>query len=209
MGYSLPPRPNQLATALQGLAYWMGYRASYFHSYPLAEAALVTEACNLIQSNLNENQVLRPEVLYRRLANMDTKAAGRKRADLSILSAGSPDPYKHEVFDHVQAVIEFKRGSTSEALVNDDLKRLLLFKRSCNRSARAFLVVASEGALPDRFVEDEGVSRLHPHPIPGTKGIYHVRRTVKASPTFAKTNSAHYVCIVEVFTGENEYWPLG
>ena len=57
MGYIMPERPQFLESALRGLAYWMGHRASYFNKYPLPEAALVTEGCNLIQANLGNDQV--------------------------------------------------------------------------------------------------------------------------------------------------------
>lgn len=200
MGYQLPNLPRFMATAFQGLAYWMGYRASYFPSYPLPEAALVSEACGLLQANLGKDLRLCPEVLYRRLAKIEGGNPGRQsRADLVIVSGDSPDPYKNDVSRYVRFAIEVKRGSASESLINDDLRRLLALKRATGNDVRAFLVIASEAHLPERFVVDAGHSRLHPHQIPGTKGAYYVRRTVKAAPSFQRTGSAHYVCMVEVF----------
>lgn len=197
MGYQLPELPRFMERAFQGLAYWMGYRASYFPSYPLPEAALVSEACGLLQANLHPDHRLCPEVLYRRLAKIEGGNPGKQaRADLVVMASDAPDPYDNDVSSHAQFVLEVKRGSAADSLVNDDLRRLLAFKRGARNHPRAFLVLASEARLPERFVVDAGHSRLHPHPIPGTKGVYYVRRTVKAAPSFKRTGSAHYVCMV-------------
>lgn len=198
----MPDRPTFLEDALQGLAFWIGHRRAYYRDYPLAEAALVSEACNLIQAKIDREQILRPEVMYRRLANTSKspELADLCRVDLAILDSKSPNPYKANAWDAVQFVIEVKRASANEALVNKDLKRLLYFKQVCRPEARAFLIIASESDLPERFVDpDQGISRLHPHPIPDSDGVYHVRRTVKAASSFEKKTSAHYVCICEVF----------
>jgi len=202
MGYDMPDRPVFLERALQGLAYWMGYRGAYFHSYPLPEAAIVTEACNLIQSNLGDTQVLRPEVMYRKLVRQASSDINDlTRVDLAVLSKSAPNPYKeNNVSDYVQYVIEVKRGSSTEASIDEDLRRLFEFKNACSHNARALLILASEAKLPERFVEDAGVSKLHRHDIPNSEGCYHVRRTVKAAHSFERKEHANYVCVVEVFT---------
>ena len=202
MGYDMPERPAFLENALQGLAYWMGYRSAYFNSYPLPEAAIVTEACNLIQSNLASGQVLRPEVMYRKLVKQESsKTQDLTRVDLAILSKAAPDPYKeNNVSDYVQFVIEVKRSSSTEASIDEDLRRLYQFKKSCSQDARALLILASEAQLPERFVGEAGVSRLYKHDIPNSEGCYHVRRTVKAAHSFKRKEHANYVCVVEVFT---------
>jgi len=201
MGYRMPARPDFLVRALQGLAFWMGHRHAYFRSYPLSESALVTEACNLINANLKRGQILRPEVLYRRLANVsETDLSELARADLTILDAKAPDPYTNDVSEAVQFVIEVKRGSAADSLIDEDLRRLYRFLQVGRPGVRAFLIVASESKLPDRFVDpDKGVSRLHPHVIPNTDGVYHVRRTVKAATSFEKKENAHFICLCEVF----------
>lgn len=198
----MPDRPEFLERALQGLAFWVGHRRAYYHSYPLTEAALVAEACNLIQANLGTNQILRPEVMYQRLADIsDTDIGNLARADLVILDSQSPDPYKEFVGQAVQFVFEFKRASTSQLLINEDLKRLYNFKKVCMNEARAFLIIAAESELPDRFVDrNRGTSRLNAHKIAETGGVYHVRRTVKAASSFERKESAHYICIVEIFS---------
>ncbi len=112
----MPVRLQFLERALQGLAYWMGHRSSYNSAYPLPEAALVSEACNLLQANLEKGQSLFPEVLYRRLVSIEnTKLGDLDRADLAILSNLSPDPYKNDVAHYVQYIIELKRGTAPKA----------------------------------------------------------------------------------------------
>jgi len=202
MGYQMPERLAFLESALQGLAFWIGHRRAYYSSYPLSESALVTEACNLIQAKLPTNLILRPEILYRRVFDATgTEIPDKARADLVILDSSAPDPYKSYVGDAVHFLFEVKRGGTSTKLINDDLRRLHAFKSKCRPEARAFFILASESSLPERFVDSEkGESKLHAHPIPGTKGVFHVRRTVKAAASFRNKKTAHYVSIAEVFS---------
>ena len=199
----MPDRLPFLEDALQGLAFWVGYRRAYYRDYPLPEAALVAETCNLIQSKLDKNQqILRPEVLYRRMVDIKQSVhlSTLCRADLAVLDAHGPDPYKSDVRDAVQFVFEVKRGNAPKAQIDQDLKRLVSFKQQCRPEARAFLIVASEASLPKRFVDPEkGRSKLHAHPVPETTGVYHVRRTVKAASSFDNKMTAHFVCICEVF----------
>ena len=201
MGYRMPERPQFLERALQGLAFWMGHRSALFSEYPLPEAALVSEMCNLIQANLSGEQRLCPEVLYRRIVDIKgtviTKGA---RADLVIMDASAPDPYEQDIHHAVQFVFEVKRAASTVAAINEDLQRLYAFKKNCANKARAFLIIASEKKLPTRFVDEKsGQSRLRSHSIPKTSGCYHVRRTVKAAASFERIENANYVCIVEVF----------
>jgi hypothetical protein len=203
MKYTMPDRLPFLEDALQGLAFWIGHRRAYYHQYPLAEAALIAETCNLIQSKISANQILRPEVLYRRLADTSkTKGLSKLcRADLVILDSNSPDPYENNAWEAVQFVFEVKRASASKAQIDQDLQRLYHFKMACRPGVRAFLIIASEADLPERFVDPEkGVSRLQSHKIPKTPGMYHIRRTVKAACSFKDKENAHFVCICEVFS---------
>ena len=201
MGYYMPEKPAFLERAMQGLAFWIGHRSALFNNYPLPEAALVAEMCNLIQANLDKTQKLCPEILYRRIVNNQEEIlTDQARADLIILPTEAPDPYKNDVSDAVQFVFEIKRASSSKQSIDDDLRRLYAFKQQCQTQARAFLIIASEGKLPERFVDKhKGKSRLHSHEIPETAGCYHVRRTVKAAASFERKETAHYVCIVEIF----------
>ena len=105
-------------------------------------------------------------------------------------------------------MFEVKRAAAPKAEIDRDLQRLFHFKRVCRPGARAFLIVASEANLPERFVDPEkGQSKLHAHAIPETAGVYHVRRTVKAASSFEKKESAHFVCICEIFSESQERLP--
>ena len=202
MGYAMPERPRFLERALQGLAFWIGHRHSLFSSYPLPEGAIVAEACNLIQANLANSLILRPECQYRRLVPPGTQIneiGALARADLVILSnEANPISRDDDLSRHVQFVMEVKRGSAARAAIDDDLTRLYSFLRVTETKARCFLIVVSESKAPNRFISD-GKSRLGTHCIPNCKGCFHVRRTVKAAASFSNKRSAHYVCLLEVF----------
>lgn len=207
MGETLPERQKWLEHALQGLAFWIGHRHSLFSGYPLAEGALVAEACNLIQANLPNQLVLLPECLYRNLVPVGTNildVKGQSRADLVICSDVARDVGREgNVSEFVKFVIEVKRGSAPKREIDSDLQRLHNFLACSKNGVRAFLFVVAEGRAPERFVKG-GQSVLGYHPVPGTKGHYRVRRTVKAAASFSGKETAHFVCLIELFLeGQN------
>lgn len=202
MGTTLPERQLWLEHALQGLAFWIGHRHSLFRDYPLAEGALVAEACNLIQANLPHSLVLFPECLYKNLTPNTQPVAGigaKARADLVLCdSAAKPLGREGHIAAYTRFVIEVKRGNASVQSMNDDLARLHSFLENAAVGTRCFLLVVSESRAPSRFVKD-GKSKLGAHEIPGTSGKFHVRRSVKAAASFSGKESAHYVCLIEIF----------
>lgn len=202
MGSKLPERQMWLENALQGLAFWIGHRHSFFRSYPLPEGAFVAEACNLIQSNLPPNLILLPECMYGNLVPNGTEIEGvtrQSRADLVICDEHAGTSGRQgNVAEHVRFVFEVKRGSATEREINTDLSRLYGFLRATRTQARAFLFVVCEGRAHPRFIRD-GKSRLGVHDLPGNIGHFRVRRTVKAAASFSRKESAHYVCLIEVF----------
>ena len=202
MGYEMPERPKFLARALQGLAFWIGHRHSHYSDYPLPEGALVAEAFNLIQSNLPDTLVLRPEYQYSRLVKSGVAIAGvplKARADLVICSSAAKGLERHaNLSAHVRFVLEVKRGSANKKDIDDDLRRLYALLVASDVLPRCFLIVVSESRSPSRFVSN-GQSKLGAHSIPGCDGCFHVRRTVKAAASFRIMTSAHYVCLIEVF----------
>lgn len=192
--------------ALQGLAFWIGHRHALYRSYPLSEGALVAEACNLIFANLATNEVLLCEAQYSRLVppgQWPHSLGQRSRADLVIANgldhkqATGPD----NLVPYAMTVIEVKRASAPRSQLDDDLKRLAALK-TANPSARAFLFLASEAARPKRFVSAEGRAILGKQEIPTTNCYFRVRRACKAASAFSGRDSAHYACIIEVFTKE-------
>lgn len=197
----LPERPKWLETALQGLAYWMGHRQSLFRTYPLTEGAMVAEACNLIFANLSPELVILPERMYRDLVRPEGNPFQGKltRADLVICDKTvNQNNVNANISVYVKYVIEVKRGSASNQLIDEDLKRLCQLKNAGNTDIRCFLFVISEGHAPKRFVNN-GKSIKGWNEIQGCSGYYRVRRTVKASPSFSNKERAHYVCMIEVF----------
>lgn len=202
MGTSLPERQLWLEHALQGLAFWMGHRHSLFKGYPLPEGALVAEACNLIQANLPHDLVLLPECMYKNLIRAGKSIRGvpiRARSDLVLCDmAAARIGRDRNVAEHTRFVIEVKRSSAGSRLINEDLCRLHSLLLVARTGTRSFLMVVGEGRAPGRFVKD-GKSVLGSHSIPGCNGTYRVRRTVKAAASFSGKESAHYVCLLEVF----------
>lgn len=202
MGLSLPERQKWLEHALQGLAFWIGHRHSLFKDYPLSEGALVAEACNLIQANLPHDLVLMPECMYKNLVGAGAVVQGvgaLARADLVLCDVAAKAVGRDgNLSAHTRFVIEVKRGNASTQLVNDDLTRLHAYLRIATPGTRCFLLVVSESLAPKRFVK-EGKSILGVHPIPKSTGHFRVRRSVKAAASFSGKETAHYVCLLEVF----------
>ena len=185
--------------ALQGVAYWMGYRRCLYRDYPLSEGALVAEVCNLIYANLPDHLGLHCEVQYAKLIKsreLPKILQSKIRADLVIAEkaarAGS-DPVP-------EFIIEVKRASASKGWIDADLHRLAAARGLCP-DARAFLFVISEANRPRRFVLKEGQSIGGKRPIPKSDGYYRVRRTWKAAHAFNKREHAQYACLIEVCAG--------
>lgn len=202
MSLSLPERQKWLEHALQGLAFWIGHRHSLFRHYPLPEGALVAEACNLIQANLPHDLVLIPECMYKNLVTDGSVVQGigsLARADLVLCDiAAKPLGREGNVAAHTRFVIEVKRGNASTQSINEDLTRLYAYLQVAPTGIRCLLLIVSESLAPRRFVKG-GKSVLGAHPIPGTNGHFRVRRSVKAAASFSGKESAHYVCLLEVF----------
>ena len=194
----LKPFPPWARQALQGVAYWIGHRRCLYRDYPLSEGALVAEICNLIYASLPRDSVLLCEVQYSKLLDdakdRPTELQVRSRVDLMVAerspTAGDePTP---------KFIIEVKRAAAPKAQINMDLRRLAALRTRCN-GVRAFLFLISEAARPERFVDEEGKSRLGRHRIPESDGHYRVRRTWKAAHAFTKRDRAQYACLIEVY----------
>jgi len=204
MKKTLDSIPIWLTTALQGLTFWIGYKRSLYRDYPLFEGALVTELRSLMHANLPDELFLKCEIGYSKLIKDVTRPepiAGRTRADFVIASKviqeGNSKAWKYKP----EYVFELKRAEASKRLIDQDLARLAAFQSS-RKGARAFLIVLSETSRNDRFVTKEGKTRIGTHDVPGFKGRYTVRRTVKASATYGNRDTGNYATMVEVFAHE-------
>lgn len=182
----------------------MGHRHSLYSDHPLAEGALVAEACNLIQANLRaDDGVLLCERMYRTLVALpdEPKVLTRLvRADLVVATPEAKSKRKDEsIAEHVRFVIEVKRGDATWAEIEEDLKRLDEAISLSNRQFRCFLFVICEARRHTGFISKEGKSILGKKKIVGTDGHYRVRRTCKAAASFGNRETAHYGCLIEVF----------
>lgn len=206
MGSHLEPWPRWAEKALQGLAFWIGHRHALYPNYPLGEAALVAEACNLIFANLGADGILLCERQYKQLVPHGTwpeGLGGKARCDLAIVHGlgHAQAEQMTSLAGHLSAVIEVKRAFAPKAQIDQDLKRLAAFKAS-NPLVRAFLFVVAEAMRPKTFVAAEGRAILGKKPISGTQSHYRVRRACKAAAAFSGKETAHYACIVEVYHGQ-------
>jgi hypothetical protein len=197
--------PRWIERTLQGLTFWIGHRHALYDDYPLPEGAVVAEACNLIQANLEPNKKLLCECTYGKLVSPGMSRKGfnkNARADLVIIDKGVRKKIhkSSNLAELAQIVIEVKRGSSSIKKAADDLRRLSVLK-SMNPKVRAMLFVVSESKLPKEFVSEKGYARRKIVINKEDKiNALHcsVRRVCKASSSFKGQVSAHYACAIEV-----------
>lgn len=197
MGVKLRKWPKWTEAAMQGLVFWIGHRRALYSGHLLPEAALVAEACNLIQANLDREFILSAERTYRELVRPRRwvlPGENNARVDL-VVSHGSGRKR------HPLAVIEVKRGRASKGQIDKDLSRLAAMK-DLAPDTRCWLLVVSESYIPRRFVSPEGKARLGRQGISGQPNAhFRVRRVCKASAAFTTRSHAHYACIVEIYRG--------
>ncbi|MDR6886854.1 MULTISPECIES: hypothetical protein [Variovorax] len=189
--------PWWLRRALLGTCFWMGHRRALYREYPLGESAMVAELCNLLFANLPTGLKLVCEVQYSKLLEIpdqETEFTERSRVDLCVCG---PLRKGDEPLEKIQCVLEVKRGSASNAAINDDLRRLLEIKKA-RPDVWAFLLIVSEGKRPARFVTDKSFAIRRKLPIPDTDGHCYVRAVLKAVPAVKSLDHAHYACAVEV-----------
>jgi hypothetical protein len=189
--------PPWLKRALLGVCYWMGHRRSLYREYPLGEAALVAELCNLLFANLPPGLKLVCEVQYSKFVEVqehESEFTEKSRVDLCVCG---PICEGDELLNHVTFALEVKRGSASSASVDGDLRRLLQMRRA-RPEIRAFLLLISEQRRPTRFVNPRSFAVKKKILIEHTDGHCRVRTVMKAVPLIRSLDRAHYGCAVEV-----------
>ena len=129
----------------------------------------------------------------------------KSRADLTVVAGltHSQAEAHDSLVGFLSAVIEVKRASAPRAQIDQDLKRLAIFKRA-NPHVRALLFVVAEAHRPRRFVTEKGRAILGKNNIHGQDAHYRVRRACKAAAAFSGKETAHYACIIEVFLGMHQ-----
>ena len=78
--------PEYIVNAMQGLAYWIGYKKCLYNYYPLSECAIVSEFSSLLQSGANEDEIVLCERQYCNFfteENIPEDVDG-KRVDLTV-----------------------------------------------------------------------------------------------------------------------------
>lgn len=176
--------PLWVTPALQGIAFWLGYKKQYFNNYHLTEGAIVGELTQLISFSLSKEEVLRCEVMYNEINPLHN---GGQRLDLSILEKDS---------NICRYAIEVKRYEAGIKLIEKDLIKLFELKRS-DEGIRCFLLVVSQNEFPEFLVTTSGNSkRINLVEEYGLDA--YVRRTCKASSSFKVSNNANFASIIEV-----------
>lgn len=175
-------KPVWVESALQGLAFWMGYRKQLYRHHPLPEGAMVAELAAIMSANLREGDRLACEYLYSKA----TDAEDRSLVDIAILKEEVPHTF-----------IEVKRGNAWIRLLEKDMLKLWRVK-SAVPSARCFLIIGSQGNLPGRFVDKETGNAIKGMFMTSDDVRYKVVRVCKAASSFNKKSSAMYSCLLEV-----------
>lgn len=192
----LKPLPNWMRPALQGVVYWIGHRRQFFRGHPLGEASIVAEVCNLIQANLHDKRArkLVCEVMFSELLpgkEEQSVLTERARVDLIVYKIDN------KISKTPRHLVEVKRADSSKKSISNDLNRLIAVKKECPE-IRAYLIVVSEKGRPKAFVNEGGRAITGRQRVEG--GFYYVRKVCKASSSFSFKESAHYACVLEVFS---------
>ncbi len=174
--------PSWVEPALQGLAFWLGYRKQLYRHHDLPEGALVAELSSIMYGHIGQDEKLECEFPYSDLiADPDLT-----RVDIALLRDDIPHTF-----------IEVKRGKAAAKLIEEDIKKLARIKES-NPEIRCFLIIGSQGKLPSRFV-DENLGTAIKKVQETSDGVrYKVKRVCKAAASFERKETAMYVCLVEV-----------
>lgn len=196
--------PSWTDTVLHGLSYWIGHRRAYFGDYPLLEGAITAEMCNLINSKIDHSNDghLYCEVMYRHITGVIEP--DQRRVDLLIAKTEKflPNVEGRDLQDTLDMVIEVKRGSASKTEITKDLQRLAHIK-DIKPNVRAFLIVVSEGKLPNHyewFAEsaNDVVASKKAIKIEGKNAECKVRRVCKVTSSLKSKTSFHSAILVEV-----------
>ena len=201
----LPPYPDWVELAMQGVSFWIGYRRSLFRGYTQPEAALVAEMMTLIQANLPKDHSLLAEPMYKDLvAKGNEEEFGLKRADFVVYQGKKiRNTEKENLSDRVRYVFEVKRGSSTK--IEEDLHKLYKFREVVSRSstlANSYLIILTERRTLKEFINiKDGVGITKYQKIPECSGRYKVRRVVKAASSFKDVvkRKANYGILIQVF----------
>ena len=159
-----------IESALQAMAFWMGYEKELFPSYDLPELALRHFAPKELKIKAEQN--------YGELLGIKSN----DRADIAIFNKEN---------DNCEYIIEIKRNG-SHSIIKKDIQRLQQTKKKLP-NAKQYSVVFSEKRLKD-FVKEDGTANNQD----ANGKNYRVRRVCKAAPSFRSAKKSFYAILIEI-----------
>ena len=167
-----------IESALQAMAFWMGYEKELFPSYDLPELALGAEFCRLLRHFAPKELKIKAEQNYGELLGIKSN----DRADIAIFNKEN---------DNCEYIIEIKRNG-SHSIIKKDIQRLQQTKKKLP-NAKQYSVVFSEKRLKD-FVKEDGTANKQD----ANGKNYRVRRVCKAAPSFRSEKNSFYAILIEI-----------
>jgi hypothetical protein len=164
-----------IASALEPIPYWVGFKHARYWKHGLPEAAIVAELREALLARCRDGETVFCEVAYLDLGLKSAqKGAGRPlQADLVIAGKGT----KRKPGKFV-AVIEVKRGDVLDAAAQVDLAYLKQLRNDTAGRFRTFLVLVTESGRPKDGLTERGTADRR-FAIEGFPGVL-VRRVVRA-----------------------------
>lgn len=210
--------PGAIGQAMQGLAFWLGYQHLLFRDHELLEGSVTAELYRLMAHYSDRNILIEPEKSYSALG-VPSKEAGNARADLVVSSYPNAAELKlarkinkNKISAaNIHYIVEVKRALAPISKIKADIARLHKCLTVMPEGTRAFVLIVSQARKPRKIngfgdlVTENGVATK-----PSQRRIavsedflvpIKIRRVCKASASFdaMKSNSAHYVVLIEVF----------
>lgn len=159
--------PDYIINAMQGLAYWIGYKKRLYKYYSLSESAVVTEFCALLQAGLNENEYVLCERQYCNFFSKQRKDYKRCRMDVTVAEfddsedrsfaknvIGAQSKQKLGVLKkYAKVVFEVKLLNSPDGLKKEDFSRLKSIKDE-NPDIITYSLLISEDKIPKKFVNE-------------------------------------------------------
>lgn len=141
--------PAGFKQALQGLAFWIGYKNELYNNHNLFEGAISNELISLLKAHLSKEYAISQEEFYRNLTKKKSKKFTNDRVDICIYKKDNKS------IEKLDSIMEFKRYSPSDSNLIADLEYLSEFKR-LNPYVRCFLVITSQSGFPKKLLNDNG-----------------------------------------------------
>jgi hypothetical protein len=196
----LPAPPAWLTSPMQALAFWVGFQHCVYRHHLLPEGAIVAEFTRLVDAEIGLQRIVVREPMYRDLlAPVGANWHDNSRCDLAIRGKGAGKQQ-----GPVEAVVEVKRASAPDSVIDSDLVALHQLKRA-DPSIRAFLLLVAQANWPRRWVSHLGTANPdgESFKVVDSGGREQevnarVRRVTKAAHSFRSIYTASYSCLVEV-----------